>query len=67
MGHIKECVEKNGKILDEFEAVWQSFDDHIIEKERELKAQKEEAEGIGNLEMKEKIKKTQTKKLGKKK
>ena len=37
MNMIKECVDKNGQILEEFETVWENFDNHIKNKENDLK------------------------------
>jgi hypothetical protein len=36
MSLIKDCVDQNGKILNEFEGVWKSFEDHKNNKEEEL-------------------------------
>ena len=64
---IKECVDKNGKILTDFENVWKEFDDTIVKKEAEfIQREIEEQLGDQNFVMKPKkaggVKKAKTKK-----
>jgi hypothetical protein len=67
MGLIKECVDKNGNILDEFEGVWKSFEDH--KNAKELEFNQNEFEDQKNLfdTDKMRVRKSTTKKFTKKK